>query len=47
MSADVRLPAPLGLLIDRNQPLSFDFEGRTYQGLAGDSIASALLANRR
>lgn len=47
MSANVRLPAPLGLLIDRNQPLSFDFEGRTYQGLAGDSIASALLANRR
>lgn len=47
MSADVRLPAPLGLLIDRNQPLSFHFEGRTYQGLAGDSIASALLANRR
>ncbi|MGP9823832.1 2Fe-2S iron-sulfur cluster-binding protein [Ectopseudomonas khazarica] len=47
MNADVRLPAPLGLLIDRNQPLSFDFEGRTYQGLAGDSIASALLANRR
>lgn len=47
MSADVRLPAPLGLLIDRNRPVSFDFEGTTYQGLAGDSIASALLANQR
>ncbi|WP_061237661.1 2Fe-2S iron-sulfur cluster-binding protein [Ectopseudomonas composti] len=47
MSADVRLPAPLGLLIDRNRPVSFDFEGSTYQGLAGDSIASALLANQR
>ncbi|MGE8502687.1 MAG: 2Fe-2S iron-sulfur cluster-binding protein [Pseudomonas sp.] len=47
MSADVRLPAPLGLLIDRNRPVSFDFEGTTYPGLAGDSIASALLANQR
>ncbi len=47
MSADARLPAPLGLLIDRNRPVSFDFEGTTYQGLAGDSIASALLANQR
>ena len=47
MSADIRLPAPLGLLIDRNRPVSFDFEGTTYQGLAGDSIASALLANQR
>lgn len=47
MSADIRLPAPLGLLIDRNRPVSFDFEGVTYQGLAGDSIASALLANQR
>ncbi|PPV34634.1 2Fe-2S iron-sulfur cluster-binding protein [Ectopseudomonas oleovorans] len=47
MSADIRLPAPLGLLIDRNRTVSFDFEGTTYQGLAGDSIASALLANQR
>ncbi|WP_322981362.1 2Fe-2S iron-sulfur cluster-binding protein [Pseudomonas sp. C11] len=47
MSAAARLPAPLGLLIDRNRPVSFDFEGTTYQGLAGDSIASALLANQR
>lgn len=47
MSAANRLPAPLGLLIDRNRPLSFDFDGKPYQGLAGDSIASALLANGR
>ncbi|MCL5042530.1 MAG: 2Fe-2S iron-sulfur cluster-binding protein [Gammaproteobacteria bacterium] len=43
----VRLPTPMGLLIDREQPLSFQFDGQTYQGLAGDSIASALLANQR
>lgn len=47
MSTLTRLPAPLGLLIDRNQPLTFDFDGTAYQGLAGDSIASALLANGR
>lgn len=42
-----RLPAPMGLLIDRNQPLAFSFDGKPYQGFAGDSIASALLANGR
>ena len=42
-----RLPAPMGLLIDRNQPLSFSFDGKPYQGFEGDSIASALLANGR
>ena len=42
-----RLPAPMGLLIDRNQPLDFTFDGKPYQGFAGDSIASALLANGR
>ncbi len=31
--------------IDRNKPLSFTFEGRTLQGYAGDTLASALLAN--
>lgn len=34
-----------GGLIDRNQPLAFSFDGRTYQGFAGDTLASALLAN--
>ncbi|MFQ6555940.1 2Fe-2S iron-sulfur cluster-binding protein [Pseudomonas sp. Lb2C1-1] len=43
----IRLPAPMGLLIDRNQPLSFSFDGKPYQGFEGDSIASALLANGR
>ncbi|MCH4564961.1 sarcosine oxidase subunit alpha family protein [Halomonas sp. EGI 63088] len=31
--------------IDRRQPLSFTFNGQAYQGYAGDTLASALLAN--
>ena len=31
--------------IDRTKPLTFQFDGRTYQGYAGDTLASALLAN--
>ncbi len=46
-STPTRLPAPMGLLIDREQVVSFRFEGTTYQGLQGDSIASALAANQR
>ncbi len=42
-----RLPAPMGLLIDRDRPLDFSFDGKPYQGFEGDSIASALLANGR
>jgi len=38
-----RLPA--GGLIDRSRPLAFSFAGKDYQGYAGDSLASALLAN--
>jgi sarcosine oxidase subunit alpha len=34
-----------GGLIDRAQPLSFRFDGNAYTGLAGDTLASALLAN--
>lgn len=47
MTAFSRLPAPMGLLIDRNRPITFDFDGTAYQGYAGDSIASALVANGR
>jgi len=36
---------PTGGLVDRNRPLSFRFEGRGYTGYAGDTLASALLAN--
>ena len=31
--------------IDRSRPLTFSFNGRTLQGYAGDTLASALLAN--
>src|SRR5262245_1349649 len=31
--------------IDRNQPLNFTFNGRPLRGFAGDTLASALLAN--
>jgi len=34
-----------GGLIDRDRPLAFRFDGRTYTGFAGDTLASALLAN--
>ncbi len=38
-----RLAADGGL--DRTRPLRFRFDGRTYTGFAGDTVASALLAN--
>jgi sarcosine oxidase, subunit alpha len=47
MSTSNRLPAPMGLLIDRERPLRFTFEGASHAGFAGDSIASALLADGR
>ena len=31
--------------IDRSKPLSFTYDGQTYSGYAGDTLASALLAN--
>jgi sarcosine oxidase subunit alpha len=34
-----------GGLIDRTRPLRFRFDGRSLQGYAGDTLASALLAN--
>jgi sarcosine oxidase subunit alpha len=40
-----RLAAPSGQRLDRSQPLSFEFNGRRMTGLAGDTLASALLAN--
>lgn len=42
-----RLPPPYGLLIDREQPINFSFEKKSFQGFAGDSIASALAANNQ
>jgi methylglutamate dehydrogenase subunit C len=35
----------VGGLIDRNTTMAFQFDGRTYHGHAGDTLASALLAN--
>lgn len=34
-----------GVFIDRERPLAFTFDGRRYSGYAGDTLASALLAN--
>ena len=42
---DNRLPAPHGSRIDRARPVTFRFEGKPYSGFAGDTIASALMAN--
>jgi heterotetrameric sarcosine oxidase alpha subunit len=36
---------PTGGMIDRSRPLRFTFDGRSLSGYAGDSLASALLAN--
>ena len=43
MAANFRLPE--GGLIDRSQPVQFHFNGTPYRGYAGDTLASALLAN--
>jgi sarcosine oxidase subunit alpha len=40
-----RLGAPFGCRIDRSQRLDFEFNGRAFSGHAGDTLASALLAN--
>ena len=44
MSGPVRLDAG-GCDIDRSKPLHFTFDGMTMSGFAGDTVASALLAN--
>ena len=45
MTQQNRLSPPVGHLIDRERPLTFNFEGRRYSGYAGDTVASALAAN--
>ena len=42
-----RLPAPYGLLIQRDQKVEFEFDGQKFKGFAGDTIASALIASGR
>ncbi len=36
---------PEGGLVDRSRPITFTFNGRSYRGYHGDTLASALLAN--
>jgi len=36
---------PTGGIVDRAQPLAFEYDGVAYKGYAGDTLASALLAN--
>ncbi|MGI9483898.1 MAG: sarcosine oxidase subunit alpha family protein [Hyphomicrobiales bacterium] len=36
---------PSGGLVDRDAPLNFTFDGKPFQGLQGDTLASALMAN--
>ena len=45
MSATQPFRLESGGLIDREQSLSFTFDGKRYHGYAGDTLASALLAN--
>ena len=40
-----RFRTPSGGRVDRDKPLRFSFDGNDYQGVAGDTLASALLAN--
>ncbi|MEP6883702.1 MAG: 2Fe-2S iron-sulfur cluster-binding protein [Gammaproteobacteria bacterium] len=40
-----RLAAPFGSRLDRTRQLCFEFNGRALRGYAGDTLASALLAN--
>ncbi|GLS19564.1 sarcosine oxidase subunit alpha [Labrys miyagiensis] len=45
MSDAVSFRLPSAGLLDRASPVGFQFDGKRYQGLAGDTLASALLAN--
>ena len=36
-----------GLLINRNKPIKFEFNGRKFSGFEGDTLASALLSNNQ
>lgn len=40
-----RLSAQAAERIDRSKPLNFMWQGKSYQGFAGDTLASAMLAN--
>ena len=40
-----RLPPQIGDVVDRARPVAFRWDGRSYVGLQGDTIVSALMAN--
>lgn len=40
-----RCRLPTGGIVDRSRPLAFEYDAVEYQGYAGDTLASALLAN--
>src|ERR1700738_2409312 len=40
-----RRPAPCGTCLEQSADVVFEFNGRALQGFAGDTLASALLAN--
>src|SRR5438067_6546787 len=40
-----RLAAPAGRMIDRTRRIGFTFDGRSMSGFAGDTLASAVMAN--
>lgn len=42
---NMRLPDSKGLYLDRSKTISFNFDGKNYQGYQGDTIASALAAS--
>jgi sarcosine oxidase subunit alpha len=43
--AGYRLPDAAGKAVDRAREIAFQFNGRAFRGLSGDTLASALLAN--
>lgn len=45
MTMSPRMRIDRDAFIDRDKPLHFKFDGRSYHGFAGDTLASALLAN--
>lgn len=46
-NTDMRLPEPAGLYLDRSKIIGFNFNGKAYQGFAGDTVASGLAANNQ
>ena len=46
-SINMRLPEPKGLYLDRSKLINFNFDGKSYQGFSGDTVASSLAANNQ